>query len=60
MGKIFLILGILKILLASATAIISLILPQMTRKMSVKAKRRSGLLPARFCWFFHSFRQSLV
>ena len=35
LGKIFLILGILGILLGGATAIVSLILPQMTRNVSM-------------------------
>lgn len=35
MGKIFLILGILGILLGGAVAIVSLILPQMTRNVSM-------------------------
>ena len=35
MGKVFLILGILGILLGGAVAIISLLLPQMTRNVSV-------------------------
>ncbi len=34
MGKVFLILGILGILLGGAVAIISLLLPQMTRNVS--------------------------
>jgi len=35
MGKFFLILGIIGILLGGATAIISLILPQLTRNISM-------------------------
>lgn len=35
MGKIFLILGVIGIILGGATAIISLILPQMTRNVSM-------------------------
>lgn len=35
MGKVFLILGIIGILLGGAAAIISLILPQMTRNVSM-------------------------
>lgn len=35
MGKVFLILGILGILLGGATAVISLLLPQMTRNVSL-------------------------
>lgn len=35
MGKVFLILGILGILLGGAVAIVSLVLPQMTRNISM-------------------------
>ena len=35
MGKVFLILGILGILLGGAVAVISLLLPQMTRNVSM-------------------------